>query len=131
MNDSVSEFGIVNYLLEYLFQTRSQRGEIVISDRSVFDLFAYISTSRPADVRDEFVRLVEETVIAEISRVFLYVYVPIEFPLVVDDVRPAQVEYQQTIDAKIVELLRKYNARTLSVSGPLKERVGQVIAALK
>lgn len=131
MNDSVSEFGIVNYLLEHFVQSREQTGDVIISDRSVFDLFAYITTSRPNDVRDEFVRLVEEIVIAEVSRVSLYVYVPIEFTLEVDDVRPADLEYQKRVDGQIMALLRKFEAPILLVSGSVEMRVNQVLEALQ
>ena len=130
MNDAVSESGIIHYLIEYLVQTRTNKAQLVISDRSVFDLFAYISCSRDPSVRNEYIQLVEEVVIAEIQRVFTYVYVPIEFPLVNDGIRPDQADYQQLIDTKIRHLLAKYNAKTITVSGSTQQRVNKIVSLI-
>lgn len=127
MNDRVSEFGIVCYIREYLRYSRETRATIVVSDRSVFDLFAYISVSHPSDVRDEFLRLAEEIVYQEVQRVDTYVYVPIEFGMQVDDVRPADVLYQRAVDEKIRNLLQFFGARTFTVSGTIEERAGTVL----
>lgn len=130
MNDQVSEFAIVTYVVEYLKLRRLAKGSLVISDRSVFDLYAYIRTRRPSEVRQEFVQLAEEVTRAEVLSGNLYVYVPIEFPMVVDDVRPEATAYQRLIDSAIVELLKSLNATVLTVSGSLNERVEQVRNAI-
>ena len=130
MNDQVSETGITTYIVQYLRCRRYAKGKIIVSDRSVFDLYAYISTSRPADVRDEFVWLAEEIVRAEIATVDLYVYVPVEFAMVLDDVRPAATEYQKAIDAAIVLLLRQFEANYVAVTGTVEQRVQQIVSAI-
>jgi hypothetical protein len=126
MNDKVSEFGIVNYILEYLRHHRRTSGDITVSDRSVFDLYTYISTSRPADVRSEFVALAEEQVFVEVRQIDFYAYVPIEFQMYVDDVRPADVEYQKLIDQRVRELLKYFGARVVTVKGTTEERVATI-----
>lgn len=126
MNDEVSEFGIVNYILEYLSHSRMIKANLVISDRSVFDLYTYISVSRPSEVRDEFLKLAEEIVYKEVERVETYVYVPIEFEMHVDEVRPSDIAYQKTIDEKVKELLSFFGARVITVSGTVEERVQSV-----
>ncbi len=90
MNDKASEFGIVSYISEYLKYTRETKATLIVSDRSVFDLFAYISVSRPDDVREEFLKLAEEVVFEEVRRIDAYVYVPIEFEMQLDDVQACQ-----------------------------------------
>src|ERR1022692_192619 len=116
MNDKASEFGIVSYISEYLKYTRETKATLVISDRSVFDLFAYISVSRPDDVRDEFLRLAEEVVFQEVRRVDAYIYVPIEFEMQLDDVRPTDTQYQRVVDLKVRELLEFFQATVITVS---------------
>lgn len=130
MNDKVSESGIIAYIVQYLRCRRYAQGKIIVSDRSVFDLYAYISTSRPSDVRDEFVRLTEEVVRAEIATVDLYVYVPVEFAMVLDDVRPAATDYQKLIDATIVLFLRQFEANYITVTGTVEQRVQQIVSAI-
>ncbi len=126
MNDKASEFGIVSYISEYLKYARETRATLVISDRSVFDLFAYISVSRPDDVRDEFVKLAEEVVFQEVSRVDAYVYVPIEFEMQLDGVRSADVQYQKEIDLKVRDLLTFFGAQVITVSGTVEERAAAI-----
>jgi predicted ATPase len=126
MNEKVSEHGIVTYIYEYLKLCRLTKADLVISDRSVFDLLAYISVSRPTEVRDTFVKLTEEIVYQEVARTDVYVYTPIEFEMVVDDVRPADSAYQVAIDEKVRNLLGHFGARTLTVRGTIDERVKAV-----
>ena len=126
MNDEVTEFGMVSYVLEYLRHTRMTTAKIVVSDRSVFDLYAYISISHADGVREEFVSLVEEIVRQEVQRVFCYVYVPIEFEMQADGVRPSEVTYQRTVDLNIQKLLRQFGAGVLTVSGTVDERASAV-----
>ena len=130
LNDRADEFGIVSYVAEYLKYVRETKAQLVISDRSVFDLFAYINVSRSDSVRNEFLRLVEEVVFQEVRRVDVYVYVPIEFKMQLDDVRPADVQYQLAVDLKVRELLTRLGARVLTVSGSVEERVATVKAWL-
>jgi predicted ATPase len=126
LNDKASEFGIVSYIAEYLKYMRETKATVVISDRSVFDLFAYISVSRADSVRDEFFRLAEEVVFEEVRRVNAYIYVPIEFEMQLDEVRPADTEYQRTVDITVQSLLKSFGATVLTVSGTVEERVATV-----
>jgi predicted ATPase len=127
LNDKASEFSIVSYIAEYLRHSRKTVAELVISDRSIFDLFAYISLSRPDDVRREFLRLAEEVVFQEVRRVDAYVYVPIEFEMQQDNVRPSDTQYQRAVDHKIQELLGFFGAKVLTTSGTLEERAEAVV----
>jgi nicotinamide riboside kinase len=126
MNDKATEFGIVSYISEYLRYARETKATFIISDRSVFDLFAYISVSRADDVRDEFLKLAEEVVFQEVRRVDAYVYVPIEFEMQLDGVRPADIQYQRAVDLKVRDLLTYFDAKVLTVSGTMEERVAAV-----
>jgi predicted ATPase len=126
MNNKATEFGIVSYIREYLKHWRHVKADLLISDRSVLDLLAYISVSRPMEVREEFISLTEEIVYQEVERVDVYAYVPIEFDMVVDDVRPDDVRYRQTVDDKIRHLLKHFGAKAITVSGSVEQRVAAV-----
>jgi hypothetical protein len=62
-------------------------------------------------------------VFEEVRRVNAYIYVPIEFEMQLDEVRPADTEYQRTVDIKIQSLLKSFGATVLTVSGTVEERV--------
>lgn len=126
LNDKASEFAIVSYIAEYLRYARQTAADLVISDRSVFDLFAYISLSRSGDVRDEFFNLAQEIVFQEIQRVDAYIYIPIEFEMQVDDVRLPDVQYQRAVDIKVRDLLLSFGATVFPVSGTTDERAASV-----
>jgi predicted ATPase len=126
MNDKATEFGIVSYISSYLQFVRNTKAALVISDRSVFDLYAYITLGRSDNVHEEFVRLTEEIVFEEVRRVNAYVYVPIEFSMQVDDVRPADTEYQRAVDVNVQRLLKFFGATVLIASGTVEERVAVV-----
>lgn len=127
LNDKASEFSIVSYIAEYLRYSRTTAADLVISDRSIFDLYAYISLSRPDNVRGEFLRLAEEIVFQEVRRVDAYVYVPIEFEMQQDNVRPSDAQYQRAVDCNIQDLLGFFGANVLTTSGTLEERSEAVV----
>lgn len=128
MNDEVSEFGIACYIVTYLKAQRELPTDLdlAISDRSLFDLFVYITDKRPEKVRYEFVQLVEELVFEEMKNVELFVYIPIEFEMESDGVRPFDLDYQKRIDSKVKTQLETFGARTITSSGDLDNRVREI-----
>lgn len=130
MNDKADEFSIISYLLEYLKLWRESEADIILADRGVLDLYAYISVKRPSVVRDEFVELVYEMMLRESKSIDAYVYLPIEFRMKQDNVRPNDEEYQLLIDGKIQEIMWKIGAPLIEVSGSLNERVEKVVGLL-
>jgi predicted ATPase len=130
MNDKVSELSIVCYVAEYLKHTRRATADLVISDRSVFDLYAYISHSKSDDVRAEYLEMVREQVADEVDRVHAYIYLPIEFELVADQVRPSDAQYREAIDNNVRRLLKEFGANVLEIGGSLAERTEKLKAFL-
>jgi len=127
MSQDITEYGIVNYINEYLRLERVLNGDFLISDRSLIDLLSYISVNSSTKVRSNFISLVEEIVYLETAKYDLFVYVPIEIPLEEDGVRPSDLIYREKIDHKIRELLDIYNTSWISVSGTNEERTKIVI----
>ena len=126
MNDAVTEYGAICYIHEYLSLLRESTGEFVISDRSLLDLFAYVTASVPCRLSDQFLAMLEELVFFEAQTVYTFIYVPIEFDLPYDNVRPEDQGYQRSIDKRIHTLLRHFGVPSLTVHGTLEERVGTV-----
>jgi len=123
LNKDITEYGIINYALEYLKKERKSKADIVISDRSIIDLLSYIKVNKSDKIRKPYISLIEEIVYMEKNRFDLYLYLPIEFPLQIDDVRPSDVKYQQKVDDMILKLLSEYNTNWYEIKGSVKERL--------
>ena len=130
MNTAITEFGVCNYLLEYLRYERTIVADVVISDRSLIDLLAYISVNQSVTVRREYLDLVEEVIYMESLRFAFYIYLPIEFPMEFDGVRPADIIYQRAVDTRIVELLHHFGVPFHRVTGTIDERVDQICSII-
>ena len=74
--------------------------------------------------------MLHELVFAEAAQVDVYAYVPIEFDMSVDAVRPADLAYQSAIDAEVVRLLQYFDLKTITVRGSLSERTETLIEHL-
>jgi hypothetical protein len=75
-------------------------------------------------------RLIIEQIYIEKENTDVYVYIPIEFPMEKDELRPAESEYQCYIDGVIRELLKDFEMPTVEVRGTLEQRVEQLMQKL-
>jgi len=117
----------INYVYEQLISERLATTKYVISDRSLVDLLAYILANANPLIPKEFNCMLEEIIFREIDYFDLYVYLPIEFSLVMDDVRPADIEYQKLVDEKIKYVLHTLDIPVLKVSGSVQKRANTAI----
>ena len=60
----------------------------------------------------------------------MYIYVPIEFDMTVDELRPDDVAYQHHIDEVVRNLLDDFDLPHLQVTGSVQDRAKQVIDAV-
>ncbi|GHU59226.1 hypothetical protein FACS189411_15800 [Bacteroidia bacterium] len=123
LNQDITEWGIVNYVTEYLYHERNIYADIVLSDRSLIDLLAYIKTNKSIKIRKKYIQLVEEVVFEESKRFNHYFYLPIEFPLVLDEVRPSDISYQKEVDNTLKALFKQYNIQPIMISGNVNKRL--------
>lgn len=105
-----------------------------VSDRSLIDVMAYggwVLDNQPRRLEnalwEECERLAERQLRTNYSHVF---YLPIEFPIVPDDLRPMDPEFQKDIDERIVKLLETYDVRYQTLTGSVEERLGQIDSVL-
>ena len=117
------------YMAYISMQLEAERGatsEIVICDRSLADLLAYVRANADPNIAASFVSALEEIVRME-SRYFdWYCYIPIEFTLVVDDVRPDDALYQQTVDESFRRVLGEFELPYKEARGTLPGRIAQI-----
>jgi thymidylate kinase len=130
VNDEITEEGFISYIQLYLANVRKTQADIVISDRSLFDLYLYTHRGTPF-VRQAYIEMLHELVFVEAKLVDFYVYLPIEFPMPLDAVRPPDAAYQALVDRDVADLLRHFGMRTVIARGSLAERCRIVIERLE
>ncbi len=106
-----------------------------VGDRSLIDVMAYagwVLDNQPRRKEmalwDECVRLAERRLRSTYSHVY---YLPIEFPIVLDGLRPDDPGFQKEIDHRILGLLRSHSVSYTTVTGSIEERVARIEADLE
>lgn len=130
VNAEMTEEGFISYIQMYLRAVRESEADIVISDRSLFDLYLYTHRSNGL-IRRAYIDMLQELVFIEARLVDFYVYLPIEFPMAVDAVRPPDAAYQTQVDRHAADLLRHFGMRTVVARGSLSERCRTVVERLQ
>lgn len=105
-----------------------------VGDRSLIDVMAYAGWVLDHQERrkemalwEECERLAERRLRSTYSHVF---YLPIEFPIVPDDLRPDDPGFQKEIDDRILRMLRTHDIPYRSLTGSVDERMAQIESAL-
>ena len=106
---------------------RNGDAEHVLSDRSLLDLIPYVRLNDDEKIPDYFVEMLEEVVWRE-SRFFdVFCYVPIEFPMESDGVRPPDEAYRAAVDTSFVDVMREFGISYVQVGGSVAERTARVV----
>lgn len=131
MSKDITQYGIVNYAYKYLHQERiKQLGDILIADRSILDMMAYISVNNSKKVKTRYISLIDEIMYINKNKYDMYFYIPIEIPIVFDGVRPEDDKYRNDVDEMIKFLLNKYKINYYEVRGNIEERFNIISAAI-
>jgi nicotinamide riboside kinase len=105
-----------------------------IGDRSLIDVMAYASwVLEHHEWRKEFalwdtcLDIARHNLRSQYTDVF---YLPIEFGIVPDGLRPLDPEFQQDIDRRIVRLLETYDVKYSTLTGSVPERLDALLEAV-
>ena len=129
VNEEMNEEGFISYIQLYLRAVRETNAEIVISDRSLFDLYLYTHRGNNP-IRHSYIEMLYELVFLEASLVDFYVYLPIEFPMMADTIRPPDVSFQKQVDDAAVKLLKEFKMKTVEARGSISDRCATIIRRL-
>lgn len=103
-----------------------------ISDRGLTDVAAYTLYLQIRDKVGHRELCRESEILKILSNIdILWVYFPIEFPVIADGVRSTDEEYRKEIDGNIQSFLKMYNINHITVHGSVDERVMQIMDAVK
>ena len=134
LNKEATSESYIQYIIAQLSAEQSHIGcDIFISDRTLLDPLAYETvnaiyeqSSVPRSIRD----LLLHVWLMEKEQYDLFVFVPIEFPMPFDNVRPKDELYRLRVEQEILYYLNKYNIRYLYVGGSISQRCKCVFDAI-
>lgn len=106
-----------------------------VGDRSLIDVMAYadwVLANQPrrkeTALWDECKKIAERRLRGNYSHVF---YLPIEFPIVLDGLRPDDPAFQKEIDERMVGLLAHYDIAYETITGDVDRRIEAIETAVK
>jgi nicotinamide riboside kinase len=101
-----------------------------VGDRSLIDVMAYAGwvldnqkRRREFALWDACVQIAEYQLRSQYTHVY---YLPIEFPIVPDGLRPLDPDFQKEIDERMVRLLELHDVRYQTLTGSVGERIEQL-----
>jgi nicotinamide riboside kinase len=117
--------------LIFLKQWRAElMHEAYVADRSIYDVLAYADwVMENAAPRKENHLWLESRALAinDLRARYDFVfYLPIEFPIVLDGLRPDDTEFQADIDRRIAQLLELHDVSHHTLTGSVEDRQEQV-----
>lgn len=105
-----------------------------IGDRSLIDVMAYagwVLDNQPrrkeTALWDQCLAIAQHHLRSQYSDVF---YLPIEFPIVPDGLRPLDPGFQGEIDGRVLHLLETYDVAYRTLRGSVEERVEGLVGAV-
>ena len=106
-----------------------------VGDRSLIDVMAYAGWVLDNQERrkefalwDACLQVAEYQLRSQYTHVF---YLPIEFPIVPDGLRPLDPAFQKEIDERMQELLDRHSIRHRTLTGSVEERVEGLVHSVK
>ena len=119
---------------ETLIFLKQWRAELLhdayVADRSIYDVLAYADwVMENAEPRKENHLWLESRALATRdlrARYDFVFYLPIEFPIVLDGLRPDDTEFQAEIDRRITQLLELHDVVHHTLTGSVEARQEQV-----
>jgi hypothetical protein len=128
LNQHATTDSYINYVLRQLAAERRVLGnEYIVSDRCLFDLLAYMRTNKDPRVPGYLISMVEEVAWLEQQFFDMYCYIPIEFPLQADEVRPIQEDYRAAVDKTLLQVFRDHAVVPVVLTGSVHNRKEAVL----
>jgi hypothetical protein len=121
--------------VETLIFLRQLRNEMIhpdfVGDRSLIDVMAYagwVLDNQPRRLENALWDACEEIAGFQLRSQYTDVfYLPIEFGIVPDGLRPLDPDFQKEIDERMLGLLEKFDVRYETLTGSVEERLEQLV----
>ena len=106
-----------------------------VADRSLVDVMAYAGwvldnqeRRKETALFDECTKIAQHHLRSQYTHVF---YLPIEFPIVPDELRPNDPGFQKEIDERIIGLLETYDVAYEPLTGDIPTRIAALMDGIK
>lgn len=130
--DKLSQEDCFNFELEILEKQilSESTSSNFIADRGVLDIMVYSSVLLNKSPNN--LNLIFEKIKSYLQHqpYDLTIYIPIEFPLIVDNIRYPEDTFQKYIDELILYYIKEFNLPFIKVTGTPEERINQIKKAL-
>ncbi len=119
----------VNYINDQLREERLAEltgFDVLLSDRTILDAIGYSTVNKQLSgnkIPDYFIQMLHEIWRLEAKFYNLYIYCPVEFPMVEDGVRIIDEEYRNAVGKQIKKLLDEYEVNYITVTGSKEFRL--------
>ena len=124
----------IQYIISQLrAEQTAEKCDVFISDRTLLDPLSYSIVNQKyinSTVPDDIIKLLESVWLLESIQYDLYVLVPIEFEMPIDDIRPVDKKYRERIETQIASILSDYCINYITVSGTIDERADKVLNSI-
>lgn len=129
--DATPETETLIFLKQFNNELSTER---FVGDRSLIDVMAYAGwvldnqpRTKEMALWEECEQLAERRLRTAYSHVF---YLPIEFPIVLDGLRPDDPEFQREIDRRVLQLLDTHGIVYDTITGSVDERMAKILRGL-
>lgn len=131
--EATSESYVQYIIAQLTAEQKNQNSDMFISDRTLLDPLSYAIVNLKAGnsvVPQSIIEMIKRIWLLELQQYNLYIFVPIEFPMQNDGVRPEGDEYRELVEKQMVQLLDEYQVKYIRVSGTPKDRNAQASKAI-
>lgn len=124
----------IQYIIAQLAaEQKSTNSDLFVSDRSLLDPLSYAIINMKTEespVPLSVIEMMKRIWLLELQQYDLYIFVPIEFSMQEDGVRPKDDDYRKLIENQMIQLLEENRVKYIRVSGTREDRVIQVVNAI-
>ena len=130
------EASVESYVQYIIAQLRSEQEaeqcDLFISDRTLLDPLSYamVNSKMGSAVPQSIIEMIKHIWILELQQYDLYIFVPIEFSMQKDGVRPEGDDYRVSVEEQMISLLDENHVNYIRVYGSPDERKTCAVKAI-
>lgn len=124
----------VEYIIDQLSAlSQAQQYDLYISDRTLLDPYAYALANQSINkslITPREIELLHQVWLLEQKQYDLYLFLPIQFAMENDGIRPTGEKYRELVSQTILKLLHDNNLNYVTVTGNPQDMLSQAIQSI-
>lgn len=134
LNKDATTESYIQYIIAQLSAEQSAEScDLFISDRTLLDPLAYATVNQKYEgskVPKSIIDTLLHVWLLEQKQYDFYIFVPIEFPMPKDEIRPQDECYRKLVEEEMIAYLERYHINYICVRGTIQERCALVCSAI-